>query len=155
MADRIEQEFYRSSWQRVLSIGPDGIQPYVRPDHRPARIAGRRRVAAMLRALAQGLSDITEGLGAFGSFGRWGATGSGSRAMAAGTTADPSPPVRRVRRRVRQRGRCHGGSARRPSLQRRRPDRKKLKQSSPTADIVAKQMRPRVGSRSNGSVRME
>lgn len=90
MADRIDQEFYRSPWQRVLPIGPDGIQPYVRTDGRAARSAGRRhRVAAMLRALAKGLSDIREGLGAFGSFGRWGATGGGSRAMPAQTTRRP------------------------------------------------------------------
>jgi hypothetical protein len=72
MNDRFEKEFYRSSWQRVLPVGPDGIQPLVRTG-RPAR---RHRLAAMLRSLTKGLSAFGRGLGAFGSFGRWGPTGS-------------------------------------------------------------------------------
>lgn len=74
MDDRFEQEFYRSPWHRVLPVGPGGIQPYVRPGRRSGRVAGlQHRLAGMLRALAQGLGEVRDGLGAFGAFGRWGA----------------------------------------------------------------------------------
>jgi hypothetical protein len=33
MNDRFDQEFYTSEWRRVLPLGPDGIQPYVRASH--------------------------------------------------------------------------------------------------------------------------
>ena len=79
MEDRFEKEFYKSPWQRVLPVGPDGMQPLVRTG-RPDR---RHRLAAMLRALMQGVSAFGRGLGAFGSFGRWGATGSAGHALLA------------------------------------------------------------------------
>jgi hypothetical protein len=53
-----EQEFYRSSWHRVLPLGPYGIEPYVGTGDRPALRAGRpgwRYPATGLDALAQGL----------------------------------------------------------------------------------------------------
>jgi hypothetical protein len=76
MDDRFEKEFYKSSWQRVLPVGPDGMQPLVRAD-RPARW---HRLAVMLRSLRHGVSAFRRSLGAFGSFGRWGATGSAGHA---------------------------------------------------------------------------
>ena len=39
MDDSFDQEFYRSEWQRVLPLGPDGIQPYVRGS-RAGRLPG-------------------------------------------------------------------------------------------------------------------
>jgi hypothetical protein len=63
-----EQEFYRSTWRRVLPLGPHGIQPYVRTDRRsglPAGQPGLRRLATGLRTLAQRLIG----------FGRWTAIG--------------------------------------------------------------------------------
>jgi hypothetical protein len=85
-----ENEFYRSRWHRVLPVGPDGIQPYVRTGPRPDRIAGLRvRPAAMLRALARGLREIRDGLGAFG---RWGGAQGRSPAMP-GRGAGPGRPA--------------------------------------------------------------
>ena len=53
-----DQEFYRSEWQRVLPLGPDGIQPYVRLS-RPSRRLGLRpalaRLIATWGAMAQGV----------------------------------------------------------------------------------------------------
>ena len=96
MDDRFEQEFYRSPWRRVLPVGPDGIQPYVRTGRGLGRVAGRRyRLGAMLRALAQGLRDVREGLGAFGAFGRWGAAGSASHpTLARVKRQEQTPSVR-------------------------------------------------------------
>lgn len=56
MDDRFDQEFYRSQWQRVLPVGPDGIQPYVRTaggSILPAAASSLHRVAAMLAWLAR------------------------------------------------------------------------------------------------------
>ena len=42
MHDRFDQEFYRPRWQRVLPVGPDGIQPYgawARPPRLPPCVA--------------------------------------------------------------------------------------------------------------------
>ena len=98
MNDRFEQEFYRSSWHRVLPVGPGGIQPLLPPDRRPAGVAGRRdRLAAILRVLAQGLRQVREGLGAFGAFGRWGATG-GSHPTLAHAARQGRPPSLRIPR---------------------------------------------------------
>lgn len=58
MDDRFEQEFYRSPWQRVLPVGPDGIQPYIRTA-RSSRLSSAspalRRPSAMLAGLARGM----------------------------------------------------------------------------------------------------
>jgi hypothetical protein len=55
-----EQEFYRSSWQRVLPLGPYGVEPYLRTGRGslPAGRPGPRRVAAPLDTLAQDLSAL-------------------------------------------------------------------------------------------------
>jgi hypothetical protein len=97
MDDRFEQEFYRSPWHRVLPVGPGGIQPFVRPGRPPAQVAGRQgRRAAVLRALAQALGEIREGLGAFGAFGRWGAPGADPTLAHAACHGRP-PSVRMLR----------------------------------------------------------
>jgi hypothetical protein len=56
MDDRFDQEFYRSRWQRVLPVGPDGIQPYVRTGSSGLSAASPalRRPSAMLAGLARG-----------------------------------------------------------------------------------------------------
>jgi hypothetical protein len=94
MDDRLEKEFYKSSWQRVLPVGPDGMQPLVRAD----RPAPRHGLAAMLRSLTQGVSAFGRGLGAFGSFGRWGATRSAWPAKAAHATRSRQHPSVRLSR---------------------------------------------------------
>jgi hypothetical protein len=40
MTEPFDQEFYRSSWHRVLPVGPHGIQPYIRPGGNPGMRAG-------------------------------------------------------------------------------------------------------------------
>jgi hypothetical protein len=56
MDDRFDQEFYKSEWQRLLPLGPDGIQPYVRAA-RPSPLPGLQgdlgRLIAALAAVAQ------------------------------------------------------------------------------------------------------
>ena len=47
MDDRFDPEFYRSPWQRVLPVGPYGIQPYVRI----GRSSGSLAAAAALHRL--------------------------------------------------------------------------------------------------------
>jgi hypothetical protein len=59
MDDRFDQEFYRSEWQRVLPLGPGGIQPYVHAA-RTSRLPGLRGdlgrlIAALGGAVAQGV----------------------------------------------------------------------------------------------------
>jgi hypothetical protein len=56
--DHFDQEFYRSGWQRVLPLGPDGIQPYVRASGTspfPGLQADRRSLLATLGGMAQGV----------------------------------------------------------------------------------------------------
>jgi hypothetical protein len=62
MDDPFEREFYRSRWNRVLPVGPHGIQPYVHTGRRSARSAAGpalRGPLAMLVELARGA--ITSG----------------------------------------------------------------------------------------------
>jgi hypothetical protein len=58
MDDRFDEEFYKSSWQRVLPLGPDGIQPYVHA-FRTSRSEGVQadigRLIATLAMVAQGV----------------------------------------------------------------------------------------------------
>jgi hypothetical protein len=56
MDDRFDREFYKSEWQRVLPLGPDGLQPYVRPSRRqrlPGPHADLGRWIAILGMVAQ------------------------------------------------------------------------------------------------------
>jgi hypothetical protein len=46
MDDRFDQEFYRSEWQRVLAIGPYGVQPYIRTSGAAAGLIWRLGAAA-------------------------------------------------------------------------------------------------------------
>jgi hypothetical protein len=62
--DRFDQEFYRSGWQRVLPLGPDGIQPY-------ARASGTSPLPGLqadLRSLLATLGGMAQGVVAFGRF---------------------------------------------------------------------------------------
>jgi hypothetical protein len=87
--DRFEQEFYKSPWHRVLAVGPQGIQPYVRPVREPGARAG----AVALRRLAA-LAGLM--LRRTVAFGRWAATGTPKRAM----LEDLSPRGRRPALRI-------------------------------------------------------
>lgn len=61
MDRRFEDEFYRSEWQRVLPLGPDGIQPYVhlaRSSPLPGLQAALGRLIATLGRTVQGVSAI-------------------------------------------------------------------------------------------------
>ena len=52
-----ERELYRSRWDRVLPVGPHGIQPYVDTGRSSARSAAapvRRAILARLVGLARG-----------------------------------------------------------------------------------------------------
>jgi hypothetical protein len=60
--DRFDQEFYRSGWQRVLPLGPDGIQPYVRTSG-TSPLPG---LEADLRSLVATVGGIAQGVVAFG-----------------------------------------------------------------------------------------
>ena len=53
-----EQEFYRTSWQRVLPLGPHGIEPYLRTARARCRTDDRRRVTARLGTLVRDLSAL-------------------------------------------------------------------------------------------------
>lgn len=58
MGHRFEEEFYKSEWQRVLPLGPHGIQPYVRASRisrRPGLQAALGRLIATLGAMARGV----------------------------------------------------------------------------------------------------
>lgn len=74
MDERFDEEFYRSQWQRVLPLGPHGIQPYVRTARSsglPAGSSGLRRAVAMLAGLAWGVIAV----------GRWAASGMAKRPL--------------------------------------------------------------------------
>lgn len=85
-----DQEFYSTEWRRVLPLGPDGIQPYIRTSRtsrRPGREAALGRLIATWGAMAQGMI----------AFGRFAATGMARRPMpvAAGPRAErPRPALR-------------------------------------------------------------
>ena len=54
MDDRFDREFYRSMWQRVLPVGPHGIQPYVRTSRRARGLpTGRQGLIGVLAAVAR------------------------------------------------------------------------------------------------------
>ena len=90
MADRFEREFYSSEWRRVLPLGPDGIQPYVRTSltsRRGGLQAALGRLIATWAAMAQCVI----------AFGRFAASGMARRPMlvAAGPQAErPRPALR-------------------------------------------------------------
>jgi hypothetical protein len=74
MADRFEQEFYKSPWRRVLPVGPLGIQPYVRPSREQGARAGAlpwRRLAAIVEPMLRRTV----------AFGRWPAIAMAKRPM--------------------------------------------------------------------------
>ena len=76
MTEHFEQEFYTNPWRRVLPLGPDGIQPYVRPARRRRGTAGLRRLGASIgRALAR-----------IAAFGGRAAVGTSKRPMPEGGT---------------------------------------------------------------------
>ena len=58
MPSRFDQEFYKSGWQRVLPVGPDGIEPYVqtsRTSRLPARPPELRPLIGLLGTAARRL----------------------------------------------------------------------------------------------------
>ena len=57
MKEDFDREFYRSRWQRVLPLGPDGIQPYVRGRRGSGRLgagSALRRLRAMFTGMVAG-----------------------------------------------------------------------------------------------------
>ena len=91
MDDRFDQEFYQSEWQRVLPLGPHGIQPYVRAS-RTSRLPGLQpdlgRLIATVGTVAQGVI----------AFGRFAALGMAKRPMlsATGPRAERPRPAPRL-----------------------------------------------------------
>ena len=124
MDDRFDQEFYRSTWQRVLPAGPHGIQPYVRTARRARGLpTGRQGLIGLLAAVARGVIAL----------GRWAASGLATRPLPltdrparTGVVLAQSGPRRAI-----QRG---PNGAVWPAPRRL----KKLKQLSALADISAK-----------------
>ena len=70
MDDRFDREFYRSGWQRVLPLGPHGIQPYVGSPCN-VRGLGLYGLVALLGALARRVQ----------TFGRYGSSGIAARPL--------------------------------------------------------------------------
>src|ERR671919_1574121 len=64
MDARFDQEFYQSEWQRVLPLGPHGIQPYVRAS-RTSRLPG---LQPDLGRLVATVGTVAQGVIAFGRF---------------------------------------------------------------------------------------
>jgi hypothetical protein len=57
MNEGFDREFYRSRWQRVLPIGPYGVQPYVRVKRGSGRTgagSALRRLRAMFTGMVRG-----------------------------------------------------------------------------------------------------
>jgi len=81
MTERFEQEFYPDSWRRVLPLGPDGLQTYVRPAH--------GRGAADLRRLARSMGRA---FGRIAAFGRRAASGMSKRPILASRAPPRMPP---------------------------------------------------------------
>lgn len=90
MNSRFDQEFYKSEWQRVLPLGPHGVEPYIQTSRisRPGDLRrDLRSVSAMLRAVTQGML----------AFGRFAALGMAKRPMssaAAPRAQRERPPLR-------------------------------------------------------------
>ena len=62
MDDRFDPEFYRSQWQRVLPVGPYGIQPYVRTARRTRGLpTGRPGLIGLLAAVARAVIALGRG----------------------------------------------------------------------------------------------
>jgi hypothetical protein len=57
MNEGFDREFYRSRWQRVLPVGPYGVQPYVRA----GRGSGAAAVSAVLRRLGAIFATLIAG----------------------------------------------------------------------------------------------
>jgi hypothetical protein len=62
MDGRFDQEFYRSAWRRVLPLGPDGIQPYIRS----ARISRWSGAHADMGRLSATMGTLAQAVLAFG-----------------------------------------------------------------------------------------
>jgi hypothetical protein len=59
MEDRFDQEFYQSAWQRVLPVGPYGIQPYVRTARRARGLpTGVQGLIGLVAAVARAASAL-------------------------------------------------------------------------------------------------
>ena len=97
MTERFEQEFYPDSWRRVLPLGPDGLQTYVRPAH--------GRGAADLRRLARGMGRAFGRIAAFGRRAASGMSKLASRAprrMPPGVAPEAVRPARAAPQRLRK-----------------------------------------------------
>lgn len=93
MDDRFDREFYKSEWQRVLPLGPNGIQPYVRasrPSRLPALRAGLGRLIAISGRVAQSVIR----------FGRFAAIGAAKRPMPSAGAPRVQRPLRRLAQEV-------------------------------------------------------
>jgi hypothetical protein len=139
-----DREFYRTEWRRVLPLGPDGIQPYVRASRisrRPGLQAALGRLIATLGAMARGVIgfDRFAAIGMASGRCRW----RPNRARSESVLRSASRTKRRARLRA---GHLRpGGSPARlssPASQRVAQIRQKeLKQSRARADIIAKHAR--------------
>ena len=75
MDQDFDSEFYRSRWQRVLPLGPAGIQPYVQT------LRGAGGVRAAPHGLIALLGALARGVRTFG------------HCVASGLAARPMPPM--------------------------------------------------------------
>jgi hypothetical protein len=72
MDDRFDQEFYGSTWRRVLPVGPHGIQPYVQTSRTARDLpAGLHGLIGLLAAAARGVIAL----------GRWAVVGMATRPL--------------------------------------------------------------------------
>jgi hypothetical protein len=66
MNEGFDREFYRSRWQRVLPVGPYGVQPYVRT----GRSSDAAAAGSVLRRLGAIFAKLTPSAIALGRQGR-------------------------------------------------------------------------------------
>ena len=63
MDEGFDREFYRCRWRRVLPVGPDGIQPYVRATRGAGSSASRSVLRRLLAIFAGAMPRPASPLG--------------------------------------------------------------------------------------------